>query len=482
MNPRKELRRSHSSPDVRALAAAVLTECEEDPFLHAQERLGSVATEGRVGKRDRRFLTELVMGTLRRRRTLDSVLEAYSNVPLNRLESAVLQSLRLGLYQLLFLDGVPPFAAISATVAALGSAEESGGRRRRAFVNAVLRTIDRECRRVPLERDRGGASPRKRLEIRGRKVCFFSRAVFVDPEDDPAGYRAQVFSHPPELVRRWQERFGAEECERMLELDNEPGPLFVRANRQRLERDALIERLRAEGIRCGPGNRPMSVEVLDPVGELLSSKAFRSGDCTVQDETAMAVVELLVEEGVLEQQDSWKVLDLCAAPGGKVTHLAELLGERGSLLACDRDAHRAQRVQENAQRLGLRSVHVVVRDALEETPPAPRFDLVLLDAPCSNTGVLRRKPEARERVEKRHLEALGRLQHDLLRAAAAHVTAGGYLLYSTCSLEREENEAQVQSFLREQPRFSSRAQRSVFPQPRGGDGGFCALLAAEDAG
>jgi 16S rRNA (cytosine967-C5)-methyltransferase len=453
---------------VRLAAIRILEAVHRSTSLFAAERIHGACVDGKLTKRDRRFLTELVYGVLRHQLTLDCVIDAYSQRPLAEISHKALEGLRLGVYQLLYLDGVPPFAAIHSTVAAVGDV------RVRGFVNGVLRAIDRGCRRLPLERDRGGASPRKRLAILERKVCFFSKPIFVDPEHDEARYLAQVHGHGEELVRRWLQRHGRELAESILRRNNEPPLLFARANLLRGTRDDLLERLRREGLRCDPGNLSASVRLSAPPTELIRSKSFREGYCTVQDETAMKVAPQL------RAAAGQKLLDLCAAPGGKATHLAELSGDQAELLAVDRDERRLQRVIEAAQRLQLSSLRTMAVDVLEvkELPAgaAGPFHAVLVDAPCSNSGVLGRRPEARHRQPLEKLPPLLGIQRDLLEWAATKILPGGLLVYSTCSIEPEENADQVEGLRQRHPEFALQGEIETLPASGAGDGGFYAVL------
>jgi len=384
------------------------------------------------------------------------------------MERVVRALLRLGVYQLLWLDGVPPYAAISATLAAAKLAP-----RQRSFVNAVLRAVDRECRRVPKEQDRGGASARKRLVVHGRKVCFFSRDVFADPATEEVRHVAQVTSHPEALVARWVERFGRPTAQELLERNNEVPPLTARANVRKGTREEIVQRLQEDGVRCRPGIGPAAIRVEAPPSELLRARTFREGGCTVQDETAMKVAPAVAPE---PGQD---ILDLCAAPGGKATHLAELAGDAARVFAVDRDGARLERLRESLLRLGLRSVAVVEMDAAAGGPlpeGLPRvFDAVLLDAPCSNTGVLGRRPEARWRFDPGHLASLVELQARLLKAAADWTRPGGRLVYSTCSMEPEENLGQVTALLGRGAPFTLEGTEETVGS-RDGDGGFYAVL------
>jgi 16S rRNA (cytosine967-C5)-methyltransferase len=465
--------------NVRVVALEILFEVHHPHGPHgsvgpggvfAQERIHAAVVEHEPDKRSRRFLTELVLGVLRHEGTIDRVIAAHSDVKLDEIGPRALEALRLGAYQLLWLDAIPAFAAVSESVSAVRD------RRAKPFVNGVLRAIDRKVRRVPIEADRGGASPRKRLEIGGRKVCFFSRDVFADPDEDKAGYLAQLHSHPRDLVVRWLARHGEETTKAMLEHGERPPPLFVRANRLKGTREKLLERLRSEEIRCGEGARPESVRVLAPPTELVATKAFAEGWCTVQDETAMGVAP------ALDAKPGQLVLDLCAAPGGKATHVAELTDDAATILAVDQDASRLDRVRETIARLGLKSVACMVADATDEeaikaVTPAP-YDRVLIDAPCSNSGVLARRPEAKARLTKARLGELVQLQARILKAGVGRLFPGGKLAYSTCSLEPEENQEQVRALLAAHRELALISETETLPSKEGagGDGGYVAVL------
>jgi 16S rRNA (cytosine967-C5)-methyltransferase len=456
------------APSVRAAALEILFEVHRRTGVFAQDRVHVVSRREKLNKRDRRFLTELVFGVLRHEGTLDAILAAHSDLPFEEIGPRAKEALRLGVYQLLWLDGVPAFAAVSETVGAVRDA------RAKPFVNGVLRGIDRRVRRVPIADDRGGASPRKRLEIHGRKVAFFSTEVFADPQTDEATYLAQVFSHPVELVRRWLARFGSERTRAILARNQEPPPLFVRVNRLKTTREQLLEKLRAEELKCSEGNRPESIRILAPPTELVATKAFAEGLCTVQDETAMSVAPLLAPKA------GQLVLDLCAAPGGKTTHLAELSDDQATILAVDKDDDRLARVRESVARLGLKSISCMVADATDEAAikavtPAP-YDRVLVDAPCSNSGVLARRPEAKSRLSAAEVAELAALQKKILASAIGRLFEGGLLAYSTCSLEPEENGEQVAALLRAHPQLALVSEAETLPAEGKGDGGYVALI------
>jgi 16S rRNA (cytosine967-C5)-methyltransferase len=382
---------------------------------------------------DAPFVRELVMGVLRRRLTLDTILGAYLRRPLDGLEPQVRAALRIGLQQILFLDGVPPHAAVSETVSAVGKASA------KAFINGVLRAILRECNTVPPDRDRGGASPTKRLERPGRNVTFFSRAVFPDPERDRVAWLAAVHSHPPFLVRRWVDAVGEEQVVARMEQGNDTPPFVLRPRAGRVDAEGVVAALMKEGVPAGVLARdsgPDAVLVARGAKGVLSGKAFRGGLFSVQDAEQMDAAEILAPK------PGEVVWDACAAPGGKAAQLAELLAGEGRVVATDVNADRLTGLSDTVARLGLEGVEVAAYDLLSDDPPpgCPEggFDAILLDAPCSNSAVLARRPEARWRLTEQTLAELVALQERLLAAARRHLASDGRLVWSVCSHEPEE--------------------------------------------
>jgi len=393
---------------------------------------GQVFLDQCLRAEDPPFVRELVAGVLRRRLTLDTIHDAFGKRPASTLDPEVLQAVRLGLYQFVFLDGVPPHAAVGETVGALRLASH------RAYVNGLLRGVLRECHRVTPDRDRGGAHPSKRFERPGRAVFFFSRAVFPDPEREPLAAVAVETSHPEFLVRRWVERVGEATARAWLEEGNRTPLLTLRPRPGRCDATALVQRLAAEGApsRLVEREHGPAVVELAPGGRVLDGKAFRQGWFSVQEAAQMDAVEILAPRA------GEVVWDACAAPGGKTAQLAELLPAGARLVASDRSSERLQPMHENLARLGLDDVLVAEHDLLSEATPPGRpargFDAILLDAPCSNTAVLARRPEARWRLQPGSFAELAELQARLIEAARRHLAPGGRLVFSTCSREPEE--------------------------------------------
>jgi 16S rRNA (cytosine967-C5)-methyltransferase len=405
---------------VRARAIAILGDVDRGRF--ASDLFASD---------EKRFVRALVLGVLRRRLTLDTIHAAFGRKPVEELDPRVRAGVRVGLYQLLFMDGVPPHAAVGETV---GAVREPG----RGYVNAVLRAVLRDSHTVPPERDRGGAHPSKRLERAGRSVTFFSRPVFPDPEQDRVAWLAAVHSHPAFLVERWLRRDDEDEVVARMEANNEPTPVTLRPRFGRVDAAGLVERLRGEDVVAGVWERPgglPAVRVAKGQEGVLSGRAFRAGLFSVQAPEQMDAAEILAP------QPGEVVWDACAAPGGKTCQLAEL-GPEALVVGTDVSAERLEKLTENAARLGLDNVRCAAFDALgDESPPhrpGAGFDAVLLDAPCSNSAVLGARPEARWRLRPDTFAAMADLQRRLLAAARRHLKPGGRLVFSSCSLEPEE--------------------------------------------
>jgi 16S rRNA (cytosine967-C5)-methyltransferase len=445
------------SPTVARLVAARVLDRVESARAYADLALHAALQDDRLAVRDRALATELVYGTLRWRGRLDFALAACCDRPLAELEPVVRTLLRLGAYQLLFLASVPPRAAVDESVRC---AQAMGWARASGLVNAVLRQLARR------------------------------RAALAFPElaSDPLGHLVHALSLPEWIARRWLESFGPEEAAALARAANETPPLTARVNPLVTTRERLLAELaprwpEARLARWAPLG--LSLGHGDPG----SDPAFREGRFTIQDEASQLVVELLAP------QPGEAVLDLCAAPGAKATGIAERVGAAGLVVACDRNPRRLELVGRAARRLGLANLHLAPVDATQPLPALPRapFARVLVDAPCSGLGTLRRNPDARWRLRPEDPASLAATQRALLASAARAVMPGGVLVYSTCTLLAEENEAVVAAFLAEHAEFSRVARDEApgaarafvevdgfmrtWPHRHGTDGFFAARLA-----
>jgi len=355
---------------------------------------------------DAALATELTMGVLRWRRLLDSLLERHLKKPVERLDLPVALALRMGAYQLRFLKRIPPRAAVNESVELVKSARKASAA---ALVNAVLRRVADEA-----------GSPAEK---------------FLPAGIAPAERLATLHSHPTWIVERWLARFGEAQTTTLLEADNRTPRLSCAVN-DAGRRDEIEAELEKQGLKIESGLLLKAAFSVSG-GSVARTQAFRSGRIAIQDEASQMVPLLL---GVREGD---RVLDLCAAPGGKTPTLLRAAGREGITIAADRHFHRVRAMQAQFKRLGLANAHLVVLDATRPLPFRDSFDRILVDAPCSGTGTLARHPEIRWRLRAEQLSEFHQLQCALLRSAVAHLAPGGTLVYSTCSIEPEENEAVV---------------------------------------
>lgn len=359
--------------------------------------------------RDRSLSDYLVNGTIKWRRFLDSVLQVYSRRPLGDLSNRVINALRLGAFQLLLTD-IPPYASVDSVVRILRD------RRERAYCNAVLREIARHLGHIEVP----------------------------DIDVDPCEYAAVRYSYPRWIVDLFIQRFGTQAAFELCAMGNLPSKLVLRVNRLRCSRDDFLSMLTARGYEASPGRLPESV-VLTRGVDVASLPGYRDGLFTVQDEGA------LLASLALSPRPGERVWDMCAAPGGKTTHLAELMGDSGEVVATDISAERLSMVKQSVARLRLKNVRILPGDASLVGEELGAFDRVLLDAPCSGLGVLRRNPDLRWNRRQDDIGPMVSRQRILLEAAASALKPGGSLVYCTCTLTAEENEMVWQSFMGDHP-------------------------------
>jgi 16S rRNA (cytosine967-C5)-methyltransferase len=377
---------------------------------------------GRLGdERDRALAGEIATGTLRWQGAFDHVIAAFINRPLARLDVEVLDILRLSMFQLVHLDRIPAAAAVKDAVDLTGKA---GKRSAAGLVNAVLRRVMRERDHLPL--------PSRPSDPRQRATAV--------------AYLSITLSHPAWLVERWLDRHGFEATEAWAIFNNSPAPLTLRANRLRIDRDALADRLAADEILCEPGSHAPDALVARR-GNPLRSPMHADGLFVVQDEASQLVGHYA------GAQPGEQVLDGCASPGGKTLIMAAMAGVDGLVIASDVRGRRVDLLRTTIARAGATNVRVVQADAARPLPYRPVFDRVLLDAPCSGLGTIRRDPDIKWRRTPADLPALAAAQLTMLGHAAGVLKPGGTLVYATCSSEPEENDAVVAAFLRAHEHF-----------------------------
>jgi 16S rRNA (cytosine967-C5)-methyltransferase len=419
---------------------------------------------------DGHLARELALGVERRRASLEAIARGYLAQPGRTLPGALNQIIAVALYQLLYLERIPAFAAVNEAVEQAGRFHH---RRQSGLVNGLLRTITRKVSDV--QQGPVPAAPDV-IPVAPESYRRSAVPVFPDPAVSPAAYLAAAYSLPMELSERWIEDLGSlDKAIAAATHANVRAPLIVRVNPARASVEAVLAELAAAGAAARPHDNGLSV-VLDETRDVTSLQAFARGAIQPQDPTATAV-------GLAcEPRPGIKVLDLCAAPGTKTTHLAELMGNQGSIVAADVSPEKLDRIAENCRRMGITIVQPVLADTVGSLESGG-FDLVLADVPCSNTGVLARRAEVRWRFSPEALSKLVEDQKFLARAAGHFVRPGGRLVYSTCSIEPQENGEVARWLARSETRL--RLVREELTLPAGAaeptawrDGGYLAVFEA----
>jgi 16S rRNA (cytosine967-C5)-methyltransferase len=419
----------------REIAVRVLQLRENEPDF-VENIFDRELENARISPIDRALCQELVYGICRWEKTLDWLIARKTEGREQKSDLAIL--LRLGLYQMFWLDRIPNHAAVHETVEIakkMGFIPQSG------FINAILRGYTREQ----------DATKRILQELKTTEPAI--------------GY-----SHPNWLCEKWRNRWGVEKTAALLEWNNTPPKTFARINTLKTNFGSLKQLWESEGVKFIAHKFPwvddnvvFELESHPPLAKL---KSFQKGLFYIQDpSTLLAVHELDVSP-------AQTVLDLCAAPGGKTTYIAQLMQNRGKIFAQDNALDRLDLVRENYIRLGITCVDVSLAPNQIIEKPSQRFDRILIDAPCSNTGVMRRRVDLRWRIQPEEIARLRQEQLDLLRRAAPRLKPGGILVYSTCSLEPEENQEVIEQFLKEHAQFKRESEQELKPFSDNVDGAF----------
>lgn len=366
---------------------------------------------------DRRLLTELVYGCVRRARTLDVLIDQLARKPAQHQPPNVRSLLHLGLYQLRYLSQIPPSAAVNTTVEL---AKANGLTGLSGLINGILRQ-------------------------------YLRRSAEGDPltlPTDPVARLGVQHSFPDWMVQVWLQQFDQEQTEALCQWLNHPPHIDLRVNLLRATPEQVAAALHQVGVETQPiPHLPQGLRLQTPPGAIAQLPGFQEGWWMVQDASAQLVTHLL------DPQPGDHIVDACAAPGGKTAHMAECMGDRGIIWACDRTASRLKKIHANAERLGLTCIQVCEADSRQTTRFTAQADRVLVDAPCSGLGTLNRHADARWRQTPETVAELAQLQAALLHHAATWVKPGGILVYSTCTLHPDENEAIAQSFLTHHPHW-----------------------------
>jgi 16S rRNA (cytosine967-C5)-methyltransferase len=378
---------------------------------------------------DRAFLTELTYGVIRWRGRLDWAIQHFSKIPFEKIESGTLNILRLGLYQILFLSRTPASAAVNESVELAKRIRGQGGA---GFVNAVLRSTIRQ-----------------KDEIR-----------LPDRDQDPALHISVAQSHPLWLVQRWVKELGLEETLRVCKFNNQISSLMLRTNTLKMNRTDLIEKLRKKELKPLPSTFSKEGILLQDPPPTSELPFLKEGLYIIQDEASQLITS------VVDPKPGERILDACAAPGGKTTHMAQTMENRGEIYALDLSKGKLDRIEEMCQRLGVKIVKTAKGDAAASLPVSDGFvfDRVLADVPCSGFGTLRKNPDLKWRRGEKDIKRLSELQFSILNHLSAYVKVGGVFIYSTCTVFHEENEDMVERFLNEHSEFQLDRVEKVLPE------------------
>ena len=444
---------SHSPIAARQLAFAVLRDIDKGAFA-------DVALDRNIGQftlsaADRRLATELIYGTVRRQRTLDALIDQLGKRRADQQSAELRRILHIGFYQLRYLDHVPDHAVVDTTV-------QLAKQRRLGKLSGVVNGMLRQY---------------IRLQSVGDPLQL---------PDDAASALGILHSYPDWIIEAWQQLVPAEEVASLCEWFNQAPKTDLRVNRLRSTVDQVVAALTDQGLTVMPhSTTPDGVRILGPTGNIRQLPGYDKGWWMVQDSSAQLVSYLV------DPQPGETIIDACAAPGGKTTHLAELMGDNGRVLGCDRTSSRLNKIRQNAKRLQLKSIETVMGDSRQHPEFKGIADRVLLDVPCSGLGTLHRHADARWRQTPESIAGLVTLQRELLEAAIDWVKPNGVLVYSTCTLHPDENQTLIQTFLAEHPDWqiqppdknspvcpfvSEQGWSTVWPHQRDMDGFFMVRL------
>ena len=440
--------------DAREVALLTLNACQRQGGWSDGVLKKQLAAAG-LDSRDAALATQLCFGVLQNQLLLDFYLASFSNIPLKRMEGKVLQALRLGAYQMLFLTKIPHSAAVNRSVEMTRA--HCKNPRAAGMVNGILRSMERSLNRLP-----------------------------TIPQEDPAAYLSTLYSHPAWLVKEFILSLGQEEAAQLLAENNSQPPTCIMVNTLKTTAEELTARLEEHRITVAPHPWMENCLLLSKTGALEQLDAFQQGLFYVQDPASrLAAIAAAPAPGM-------RVLDCCAAPGVKSFACAIAMGDRGEVVSCDLHPHKKALIQAGADRLGLTCIHPKTADASAFRPEwEGAFDLVLVDAPCSGLGVIRKKPDIRYK-DPEALAGLPAVQSVILANAARYVRPGGTLLYSTCTLLRRENEEVAGRFLETDSTFkpesftlpgpvgtAASGMVTLWPHRHGTDGFFICKLRKE---
>ena len=421
--------------NVRELVLKGLYRMEKEGAYHNQTLLDILSED--LDARDKGFASELLGGVVRNRLKLDYIIEKFSKIKLKKLSPWVHQILRMGVYQIMNMERVPDSAACNESVKLARKYAHGAAQ---GYVNGLLRSVSREKENIEY--------PKQSLE----RLSI-------------------IYSCPQWLTAKLIEQYGEETCEQILESSHKKQPVSIRVNTLKTTREKLLKRLSEEGLEARADIENSKRIYIDGAINVYGSKAYLDGDYTLQNSSSMEAVEML------SPKEGETVLDLCAAPGGKTTYIAESMGNKGKIFAMDIHPHKMELIENSAKRLGISIVETFCGDAGEvRVEWLDLADRVLADVPCSGIGVIHKKPDIKWHRCESDIEELCAIQKKILKTASGYVKTGGTLVYSTCTILKEENQVQVAEFLKENPDFTLEEEKLLLTHITGGSGFYIAKL------
>ncbi|MCH5192511.1 MAG: 16S rRNA (cytosine(967)-C(5))-methyltransferase RsmB [Oscillospiraceae bacterium] len=385
-----------------------------DKQAYSNIALDSALKDSGLSERDKAFASRLFYGVLERKLTLEHIISEYSSKPLNKLDGSVANVLKMGVYQLLYMDSVPDSAAVNESVALTRQAGKTSAS---GFVNAVLRSFIRD----------------------GKQIRY---------PDDSYDRMSIEYSCNKDIVKMLCEDYSRDEAEDLLKGSLMPHRPYIRVNTLKTDTDTLINRLNEQGVSAERCIEAEDCILAESLGSVEGSELFKAGMFHVQDLSSQLCCK------ALDPKPGETVIDICAAPGGKTFTIAEMMGDSGRIIACDLHEKRVGLIKKGAERLGIGSIEAIKNDAKIWNDSLPKADRILCDVPCSGLGVIRSKPELKY-TRPEDIKRLPEIQYEILCSAAGYLKEGGELVYSTCTLNRKENDGIVDRFLRENDGFEA---------------------------
>lgn len=394
----------------RMIVCELLEKLEKSAYSNLA--LDGVLQSSDVSARDKAFISRLFYGVIERKATLDYIISLYSSKPIQKLDAVILETLRMGIYQLLYMDSVPDNAAVNESVELV---KQLGKKSAAPFVNAVLRSFIRDDKKFALPKDRI------------QKFCV-------------------EYSCSADLAKKLIDQYGEDRSSEFLKRSLEPHKLYLRVNNTKIDCDSLVTDFSKNGVSVKNCTLLDNCLEAEPFGSVENNELFKKGYYHVQDLSSQLCC------AALEPKKGEKILDICSAPGGKAFTITEITSDECELYACELHDKRVKLVRNGAERLGLKSIKALQNDAKICNESFPKFDKILCDVPCSGTGVIRSKPEIKY-ADLKKFEGLPKIQYDILNMASKYLKVGGELVYSTCTVLKEENELVIDRFLKENKDF-----------------------------